>query len=439
MRKALDPERGALLHFGWMLIARFVLYLTIALYFLQSDYLGADERIYRPHLAILYLGLVFVFNLVIVLACRSNKRREYGLIFSFAVDILMITRIVLVSGGFSSMFLPYYIPVLILAPAWLPRRHSAIFPSIAVLGVAYIGLAHFQASMTTIDLLSPLYPEQAVHLLRHMDPPGIVAAMLVLTVLFFVVSYFAGMLGHRYFLLRQRMETAERNVEHFAAISTMAAGLAHEIRNPLASLRSAIQEIGDSFPEESQNRLLAGVIISESDRLDKVIERFLDFSREGQLHPSRQKLGQILRDVRTLLLHNQKAEGLEFNIVIRNDPEVLCDVDRLKEVFFNLALNAAQMTPAGKGRLTVSLSSAKRNGVPGVEILFADNGPGFEEHVTKRLFQPFFTTRPEGSGMGLSLSRKQVRLHGGEIDAGNNPEGGAWFRVWVPLSPPIRV
>lgn len=435
MEKAHEATRETPLHFGWVLVVRFVLYLTIVLYFLQSDYLETDARVYRPHFAILYIGLAFLLNLGVILVSHNTKWRDYGLIFTFAVDLLLITRITLISGGFSSVFLPYSIPILILAPVCLPRRHSAIFPSIAVLGVAYIGFGHFQASMAVMRILEPLYPEQAVHLLRHMEPPGIVATMLVLTVLFFVVSYFSGMLGHRYLMLRRRIETAERNVEHFAAVSTMAAGLAHEIRNPLASLRSAIQEIGESFPEESPNRILSKVVIAESDRLDTVIERFLDFSREGDLRLSRLPLGQVLHDVRTLLLHDRKAEGLDFSIIIRDDPEVTCDVDRLKQTFLNLALNAAQMVPAGKGRLTVSLSAAKREGVPGVEIIFADNGPGIDDAVAKRLFQPFFTTRPEGSGMGLSLSRKQVRLHGGEIDAGNNPEGGAWFRIWVPLTP----
>ncbi|MCL2001073.1 MAG: ATP-binding protein, partial [Planctomycetes bacterium] len=283
-------------------------------------------------------------------------------------------------------------------------------------------------------LLGQLYPKGITRVIRYLPPPSIVAAMLVLVTIFFIVSYLAARTGHHHFALRQRMTEAERAVERYGAISTMAAGLAHEIRNPLASLRSAIQELGESFPNDSQNRILTDVIIAESDRLDRIIGRFLDFSLESQLRLSRQPLAEILQEVQNLVLHREDSSGLRIELRIRNDPKVECDADRLKEVFLNLALNAVQATPSRQGELIITLAAVGRKNVPGVEILFVDNGPGIEEKNLVRLFEPFFTSKANGTGLGLPLSRKQVNLHGGVLDAGNNTSGrGAWFRVWLPL------
>lgn len=422
--------------FGWLILVRLILCLITASFFLQHIYFEETGRILRPGETIAFLGIVYLINLILAAAASSDRHPEFLIAVSFVLDLGLLTWIVLMTGGFGSIFIPFYLPILAMASASLPPRYTAVFPSIATLGTAYVGLAHHLYSIGDDLLLQQLYPEKIARVLRYLPPHTIVATMLVLVVTFFILSYLAAKLGHRYFALRQRMAEAERTVERFAAISTMAAGLAHEIRNPLASLRSAIQEIGESFPEGSQNRLLAGIVMAESDRLDRIIGRFLDFSREGALRLSRRRLSGLLQEVRTLVLHSQDAAGLKVDLRVPDDPEVECDADRLKEVFLNLALNAAQAVPRQGGELAIRLRPAASDGgmVPGVEILFVDNGPGIGEDDLMHLFEPFFTSKENGTGMGLPLSRKQVNMHGGEIEAGNNASGrGAWFRIWLPL------
>jgi signal transduction histidine kinase len=233
--------------------------------------------------------------------------------------------------------------------------------------------------------------------------------------------------------LRKRMEKAERSLERSSAVSIMAAGLAHEIRNPLASVRGAIQEIGTAFPDGSQNRLLADIVISESDRLDGIIERFLDFSREGVLRIAPRRLGGMLRNVQAMLRQGNGGDALDIAVGVADDPEVECDADRIMQVFVNLGLNAAQAVPPAGGKIDISLLGEERNGVPGVLVVFRDNGPGLADEVIERMFEPFFTGKPGGTGMGLPLSRKEVLRHGGDIDADSAPDGGACFRVWLPL------
>lgn len=540
---------GRMWSVGWVLIIRFILYLVIISFFLQYIYFGEKGQFYLPNAAIIQLLLAFFVNLVILLVGGNGKWQEQCIALTYIIDLMVLTHVTLSSGGFNSVFIPYFLPILVMATAWLPRQFTAVFPSIATLGAAYIGFAHLQVSAGEIGLTPGLYPYGMLDTLRYSHPHTVVATMLILTVLFFVISYLSGMLSDRLFLeqrlnvevlasmkegvavvnqtgellyvnseferifpgakpganfsstaetllqpdgagpslsnlllmdlsetitvtreggggdsvppleirisgirprgryhlyalvflvsdltLRRRVERAERNLERFSAISTMSAGLAHEIRNPLASLRSAIQEIGRSFPEGSQDRILTNVVIAESDRLDGIIGRFLDFSREGQLRLTKTHLGELLADIRTIIQHD--PQGMAVVLEIRDDPEVLCDADRIKQVFLNLALNAAQATPSPGGELTITMGLASKDGIAGVEILFEDNGPGIAEETLARMFEPFFSNKPGGTGMGLPLSRKQVGMHGGEIEAANGFGGGAFFRIWLPLDPP---
>lgn len=548
MREFFGQSAERLWSIRWMAAIRLFLYFLIIAFVLQYIYFGQEGFLYRPWTLVALLTGVFLLNLVLLPLITDSPGGNLAILVAFLVDIAIITLVVLCSGGFSSIFLPYYLAVLIMASAWLPRRYTAVFPSVATLGLAVVGLAQLlqAGELPGIGYL----PYGLIRTLHFAPAHLVVATMLLLTFLFFVVSYLSGYAGERLLLeqrlnaevlagmeggvavigtkgdiiyindaflrifpdtmrtadiesmlrtvfgdpqecamfkrllhegrrdsfivsraadpaanrppieirassisarasgapfgallmvsdltLRLRMEKAERNVERFSAISTMATGLAHEIRNPLASLRSAIQEIGDAFPEDSQNRMLTRIIMTESDRLDSVIGRFLDFSREERLTFTRTRLGGMLKDVAAQIRQSGKGTGLEVAVKVEDDPEVVCDPDRVKSVFLNIALNAASFVPASGGRLGITLRSSNDRIIPGVEVDFDDNGPGLEPAALEKLFEPFFTTRPEGTGLGLPISRKQVEMHGGEITAVNRPEGGARFSVWLPLDP----
>ena len=541
-------EPGRMLSSGWVIIVRLILYMVVVGFFLQYIYFGEKGQFYRPGATVAELAAAFLFNLAIMLLGRHSRRLSQLVALTYVVDLMALTHVILASGGFNSVLIPYYLPILVMAAAVLPRRLTAAFPSMATLGVAYIGLAHLQVTMGKIEPIAGMYPDEVLNSLRYSHPHTIVSTMLILSVVFFVVSYLSGILSDRLFTaqrlnaevlssmkegvavvdprgillyvnseftrifpeawlggdfsgtakllfgtsgegfsfadilqhdlsetmtvvrearpgetrppveirisgirmrgrngpytlvflvsdltLRRRVEKAERSLERFSAISTMAAGLAHEIRNPLASLRSAIQEIGGTFPDDSQNRVLTDVVIAESDRLDGIIGRFLDFSREGRLRLGKCRLGPLLEEVRTMVSRDRETE---FGLRVNGDPEVVCDSDRMVEVFLNLALNAAQAAPEKGGRVDMILGQAERDGALGVEVLFLDNGPGINEGDLPHLFEPFFSCKSGGTGMGLPLARKQVGMHGGDIDAANRPEGGACFRMWIPLEPP---
>lgn len=531
---------------GLVVGIRLILYLVVVAFFLQYLYFTQEQRLYRPDESVAALVIVFFVNLGILLVGVRSRYPEQFIALTYVLDIVVITYVVLSSGGFHSILIPIYLPTLVMASAWLSRRFTAVFPSIATLGIAYIGYAHL--SHTIEEEKFPLLSMEMVERLRVIPYHTAVTSMLLFAVLFFVISYLSGALSDRIFIvqrlnaailagmnegvavvdrkgemvyvnsefsrmfpgsaprgdfasvagalfpeghcdlgqlwemeaagslvqrrelpggegappfevrvssvrlrggggaygllflvtdltLRKRMEKAERGLERSAAISTMAAGLAHEIRNPLASLRSAIQEIGRSFPDDSQNRVLTDIVISESDRLDGVIGRFLDFSREGKLRLGKCRLGGMVANTATMMRQGKREDDLRVVVAVESDPEAVCDSDRIMQVFINLGLNASQAAPCPGGLVAITVRESDRSGVHGVEASFVDNGPGLPPDAHERIFAPFYSRKPGGTGMGLPLSRREVSLHGGELEADNEPGGGARFRMWIPLLP----
>ena len=227
--------------------------------------------------------------------------------------------------------------------------------------------------------------------------------------------------------MRERIRKADR----LAAIGELSAGIAHELRNPLASISGSIEMLASELELEGENRRLMKLITRESDRLDRIIADFLEFAR---LRPPRKRIISVancLRDVLTLLHNNvEKSKNVEIEFA-NNTGEVHVNVDeeQLRQVFTNLAVNSCEAMRDG-GRLRISAGQEE----PGsVSITFCDNGPGIEEGDIERLFEPFFTTKEGGTGLGLAIANRIVAAHGGSIEFKNRTEGGAEFTVVLPI------
>ena len=227
--------------------------------------------------------------------------------------------------------------------------------------------------------------------------------------------------------------------DRLAAIGEMSAGLAHEIRNPLAAIKGAIQYL-DPSKLPGEDREFLEIVVDEVNRLNGVVSQFLDYSRplKPSLAPS------DLNDVvsRTLkLLQSAVPPGIELVAELSAQPlRVLCDAEQLKQVFINLAQNGFQAMPGG-GRLTVTTTVVRdelafwREGSrrpDQVEVRFRDTGPGIPEEDRERIFVPFYTTKEKGTGLGLAICLRLVRAHQGTLLIRSPPGGGAEFIVSLP-------
>lgn len=244
---------------------------------------------------------------------------------------------------------------------------------------------------------------------------------------------------------RLRAEVAERRAERFSAVSEMAAGLAHEIRNPLASVRGSIQEISRDFEPGTPNQRLSEIVIKESDRLDRIITNFLQYARQRPLRPVNCRLGRLLDEVRVMLESRPDAEGIDIRLELGDNPWLRCDPDHLREVFLNLGVNALAAME-GKGTLTIRYPlkavrppdtvRLRKDAGTGVAVSFADTGPGLARGTEERLFEPFYTTKARGSGLGLAIVRRVIESHDGRVWVESEPGQGATFTCWLPLGGP---
>jgi signal transduction histidine kinase len=233
--------------------------------------------------------------------------------------------------------------------------------------------------------------------------------------------------------LEQAQEEARRS-ERLAALGQLTAGLAHEIRNPLAVIKGSAETLTRRLQSaDPVTTEVAGYISSEVHRLNTIVTRFLNFARPFKLE---RRLAQIPPFLdRALKVACERWPGAKVEVdrqYSENLPEINVDPDLCEQAFTNLVLNAYEaMTDTG-GRLTVTVAAANSDGRRGVEVDIEDTGPGIPSELYEQIFNPFFTTKKEGVGLGLSLVSKIVDDHRGWIRISSEPGKGACFRVFLP-------
>ncbi|MFN2431223.1 MAG: nitrogen regulation protein NR(II) [Gemmatimonadota bacterium] len=244
----------------------------------------------------------------------------------------------------------------------------------------------------------------------------------------------------------KRMEELSRQRDRLAAVAELAASLAHEIKNPLASIRTSVELLASEAPAGGEEGRLYGLIVKESDRLSKLLTDFLHFSRmelREELPVALRELLEEVVELHTLRSGPARAE-IRLEWIGLREPVVDGDFDLLKQLFQNLLANAVQAAAEGSGRARVTIAvsrdyaaNAERYGLDAstfVETRVADNGPGIQPADLPRIFDPFFTTKPQGNGLGLAIVHRVVNVHGGAIFVESTPGKGAEFRVYLPLS-----
>jgi two-component system sensor histidine kinase HydH len=259
-------------------------------------------------------------------------------------------------------------------------------------------------------------------------------------------------------IANSRIYTRMKERDRLAALGSMAAGLAHEVKNPLGAIKGAAQLLeelaheGTAADADPTTKEFLGIILEETDRLNRVVGSFLDYARPHAGNPVPVDINAAVRRT-AQIMSSQQTEDVEIRLELNDDiPKASIDPEKLRQVLMNLVQNAVQAMD-GRGRVTLSTSHrrasrsawvtappSERSGqlrpddAEVVEIAVVDTGPGISQKVLKNLFVPFFTTKEQGTGLGLAISQSIVQNAGGSIHAQSQPGAGSKFVISLPAA-----
>jgi two-component system sensor histidine kinase HydH len=227
------------------------------------------------------------------------------------------------------------------------------------------------------------------------------------------------------------LERQLRRNERLLALGKMAAGVAHEVRNPLSSIKGFATLLGKPFPRDSEEAEAARLMINEVDRLNRSITELLHYAKPLPLHKKNTDLGELVKAGLKLMEGDAKGANVETMLQVgKNLPPVSLDQDRINQVLLNLYLNALQSMEHG-GTLLVELAGEKDGQV--VSITVTDTGMGIEAKNLERVLDPYFTTKPDGNGLGLALAAKIIEEHGGGISIKSTEGKGTSVKITLPV------
>ncbi len=239
---------------------------------------------------------------------------------------------------------------------------------------------------------------------------------------------------HRDITERKQAEEALQRSEQLMIVGEMAAGLAHEIKNPLAGIKVSIQVLSDELDLSEENEEVFRRIIEEIRRIETLLRNLLHYARPPKPNFSVLDINRVIElTVKTAKLSLKgptlKSKDIQFSECLSDDlPEIVADSSQLQQIFMNLLLNAFEAIPdSGK----IMIDTSRENGF--IKIVLANTGRSLEERSRQDIFKPFFTTKKKGTGLGLAICKRLIEQHNGAISVDNIPEGGVAFTITLPI------
>lgn len=234
---------------------------------------------------------------------------------------------------------------------------------------------------------------------------------------------------------RRQMEDANRRLiqaEKLASIGRIAASIAHEIRNPLTSVKLNIQKLMQNEQLDDEDKEHLSISQEGIGQIEKFIKELLNFTRVSDLNPERFSVVQIVEESLKMMRNSFQEKRIVLEKTFAADlPAVVVDGDKIRQVFLNILWNAVEAVEEG-GRIGLALSRVKENGVSRIKVRISDDGCGIPEKDWENIFEPFYTTKPSGFGLGLSNARKIVEQHRGSIRVTKTKGKGTTFEVRIP-------
>ncbi|HUV31380.1 MAG TPA: ATP-binding protein [Acidobacteriota bacterium] len=308
---------------------------------------------------------------------------------------------------------------------WVHALHGRFCYIPIVVAASWFGLRGGVITAAAISLLVvPYLVSGSYH--------GELSGELVEIVFYFAIAVLAGGLVDREFALRRRQQETQRQLERshqLSIIGRMAAGVAHEIKNPLASIKGAVEILTGESASRQDKEEFGRIIGSEVRRIDGTISEFLAFGRPKQARLERTDLTETLKTTIRQFENQAASAGVRLRSDVADGIVVTADREKIHQVVLNLLLNALEASGQGSN-IEIGLV---REGAKSARLSVTDFGRGISEEDQGRIFEPFYTTKSSGSGLGLAVARSIVESHNGSISVTSEPSSGTEFVVRLPL------
>ena len=395
--RSLIPEKDYKTKVKWLMFFRIIfsaLLLASTIVLQQSN---TDTSLGRSF-GILY-GLIVAIFFISLIYSLLLKRIKNEIAFAFiqtSVDTFFVMLIIFMTGGFLSVFTFLYLVVIIYSSMLLPMRGTMIIAALCSLQFGVL------VELEYFGILSPLGTSGRA-LASVYDWYQIFFKLMITTVACFAVAFLSSLLSEQTRKSREElraMESHVKRVEKMAAIGEMAAGLAHEIKNPLASLTGSIQLLKEDMRYDPDHARLMQIILREADRLSSLASNFLYYARPpaGKIEPI--ELDRALLETAELFEKDGSNNG-RISTIKKISPNVWITMDpgHLHQILWNLLLNAAEAID-NEGQIVIEMFPLKHRNAC---VKVSDNGCGMSQETLKSIFDPFFTTKSNGTGLGLSI------------------------------------
>lgn len=399
---------------------------------------GLISRIAQtPSISIMAFGLVFFISFLILLfslgyALILPKIRN-GELFAYiqiVVDTLLITLIIFATGGPDSFFHFLYLLVIMYSSLLIGQKA-------AVFAAGFSSLEYLILTMVEVfGLLDFLGPEFTY----TKSFAGVLYRISSTAAACFVIAFLGSLLADQARRAKKELQDMElhiKRVEKLAFAGEMAAGLAHEIKNPLAALSGSAQILKEEIQESSENYRLIQIILRETDRLNNLVSSFLSLSTKKAGEAKSVSVGEVLAEVIGFFKKDEKTKGIGFSLNIEPECSIMIDPDQLRQVIWNLVQNAAEAVDSKAKTGRIDLSCA-RTSDRRIMLTVKDNGSGMTPEAMSSIFTPFYTTKPSGNGLGLCIVHRILENYDARIDISSKPGNGTEFRIFFAKAENVR-
>ena len=426
------PEKDFKDKLKWLMLFR-VLFSTLLLGSSIVLQLGDSPPPIGPPLKFLYGLIAAIFFLSIIYALLLDRVKK-TILFAYVqilVDTLVVTVILFVTGSFSSIFSFLYLVVIIYSSILLSIRGTLIIA--AICSIQFGIMVDFEY----YGVIYPFVADEAMLASYHPWNQVLYKILITMTACF-AVAFLSSFLSEQVRSTRKElrdMENHVKRVEKMAAVGEMAAGLAHEIKNPLASLTGSIQLLKEDVQYDPDHDRLMQIILREADRLSSLANNFLLYARPPAGKIESIELEKVIIETAELFEKDASNDGritttkkLQPNIWVSMDPV------HLRQILWNLLLNASEAIE-GQGVIDIEMYELKSKRAC---IKISDNGCGMSAEELKSIFDPFFTTKPSGTGLGLSIVHRILEAYDFWLNVESEVNKGTTLTIhFKQMDPPI--